>query len=166
MAVLVDRDYRPEMLMKFEAEKFEQLIAKSPYLVGGDGSFWCDWGEVAEWENHLVDLSILRAVLQEAKFPHLDTLDQMYADAVDRGKDKFAEEFGHYITVAKGDKAFVAALQKSSAGHALADMIKAFKERPSCYMDAKRLLRSIGFKMYKLGAELWRPWERMGYLVN
>ncbi|KAJ3042719.1 hypothetical protein HDV00_006776 [Rhizophlyctis rosea] len=152
VVVLVDRDYRPDILVKFEADKFQQLVGQSPYLVGGEGSFWCDWGPVAEWENHLADMGVLRSVLQAVESSHRDKLDQLFKEAADGGKDKLAEEFGHYITLAKGDKAFAAALKKASAGDALEKMLQAFELRPSAYVDAKRLLRAIGFK----DVQAWR----------
>ncbi|KAJ3048231.1 hypothetical protein HK097_010754 [Rhizophlyctis rosea] len=154
VVVLVDRNYRPDILMNFEAQKFSQLVGQSQYLAGGDGSFWCDWGAVAEWENHIADLEVIRSLLRAAESPHAAKLDDYYGEAVAGGKDKLAEEFGHYLTVAKGDKAFAAALKSSSPGDALQAMLRAFDERPSSYIDAKRLLRSVGFKDVQAWREL------------
>lgn len=142
VAVLVDRDYRPERVIEFETTSFAAALLTKPLVAPSPDSIYLTWGQAAEWENYFMDKTALRSVLESMRPRVLGKLESTYQKYVQAGRGKLVKEFGTSVKEAQdaGDKM----LATIDLGSVFAEMWVRYETDPSWGMDAKLLMKELG----------------------
>ncbi|KAJ3168138.1 hypothetical protein HDU87_001219 [Geranomyces variabilis] len=143
IAVLVDRDYRPEEVIQYEIDAFSAALQKKPLVASPPDSIYTTWGNAVEWENFCAKPDALQAVLREKGSGLLANFDTLWKSNISKGRSKFVKEFGTSVTAAESSPGAKSAFAGKDFGEIFDNMDKQFQSEPTRGMDAKGLLQDL-----------------------